>query len=189
MSRKRNLSEEEQLLWQHAMRHTKPLGPQNINILKSAPNNQPPDAAQVKEKKVKPSVKNLKSGSVQIPASLHQKPSQISSLDRRTLTRLNRGVLKIEATLDLHGYTLESAHHRLINFITSCRQRRLRYILIITGKGGRGKPGIAPVTGLLRNAVPQWLRTVPLSQHIIGINSAHQNKGGEGALYVSLRTK
>ncbi|HUF56006.1 MAG TPA: Smr/MutS family protein, partial [Thermohalobaculum sp.] len=57
-----------------------------------------------------------------------------------------------------------------------------RFLLVITGKGGRGGG-----RGLLREAVPGWLRAGPHGPRILGIFEAHRRHGGAGALYVYLR--
>ena len=48
MSQERNLSEEEQSLWQHAMRNTKPLIPNKTEILKSSPSERPAETTKKK---------------------------------------------------------------------------------------------------------------------------------------------
>jgi DNA-nicking Smr family endonuclease len=52
----------------------------------------------------------------------------------------------------------------------------------------RDDGGPIPVrTGILKHAVPQWLKQAPLKQIVLQTNQANQSHGGSGALYVYLR--
>ena len=84
---------------------------------------------------------------------------------------------KIEATIDLHGLTLEEAYARLLPFLASAEARGKRGLLIITGKG----------KGALRYELPLWLDSPKIRGKIASIGPAPQEKGGEGALYVLLK--
>ena len=46
---------------------------------------------------------------------------------------------KKEATIDLHGFTLEQANRRVEKFITDCFKQKVLKLNIITGKGNRSK--------------------------------------------------
>ena len=107
-------------------------------------------------------------------------------LDKRTFQKLLRGKLRIERTLDLHGYTAEEAKHQLNNFIHECYSRGSRCTLIITGKGVRGNLG---VFGVLKRSVPEWLNSQHLRPMILAFIHARQDHGGTGALYVLLKRK
>ena len=48
--------------------------------------------------------------------------------------KLERGMIRPEAKLDLHGKTLHEAKKSLSDFIKSCIQSNIRCILVITGK-------------------------------------------------------
>jgi len=105
-----------------------------------------------------------------------------SGLQQRQIQRLKRGQLQIGAELDLHGMTAAIARGALVNFIDLCRDRHIRTVHIIHGKGYSGD-GTAPV---LKNRMNNWLR-----QHhdVLAFSSATRHDGGSGALYVLLRTK
>ncbi len=121
------------------------------------------------------------------------------TLDRRTRQRLLRGQVTIEARIDLHGLSVEEARQRLRGFIVASRQRGLRTILVITGKGA------APFTrhtlhghdhwhaperqGVLRRELPRWLSEPDMQVHVSGFQPAHPRHGGGGAFYVRLRRK
>ena len=121
------------------------------------------------------------------------------TLDRRTRQRLLRGKVTIEARIDLHGLGVEEARMRLRGFIITSRQKGLRTVLVITGKGA------APFTrhtlhghehwhaperqGILRRELPRWLSEPDMQAHVAGFQPAHPRHGGGGAFYVRLRRK
>lgn len=103
-------------------------------------------------------------------------------LDRRTLTRLRRGDLAVDARLDLHGMTQEAAHRALTHFIAAAVADGARLALVITGKGRAGE-------GVLRAAVPRWLDEPALRTQVVAITRAPANLGGGGALCIRLRRR
>lgn len=112
-------------------------------------------------------------------------------LDRRTAERVKRGKRTPEARLDLHGMTAFHAHDALMGFVRTSHARGLRFVLVITGKGGRRRDpddaGFIPEgAGVLRHAVPRWLREAPMRALVTGVYGAHLRHGGEGALYIQL---
>jgi DNA-nicking Smr family endonuclease len=112
-----------------------------------------------------------------------QKVHQITTLDRASVTKIDKGIVQISAKLDLHGLTLDHAHHVLYNFIFSCYQKKMRCLLIITGKGTSSK-NREPV---LKQYVPAWLETQNFIDKISSITPALPKHGGEGAFYVYLK--
>ena len=61
---------------------------------------------------------------------------------------------------------------------------------IITGKGAPDLPEIGRGgRGILRRAVPDWLRSPAFRLHVSGYENAGRRHGGEGALYVRLRRR
>jgi DNA-nicking Smr family endonuclease len=111
------------------------------------------------------------------------------AMDKRTYTRMKRGRLAPDARIDLHGLTQEQAHPALVSTILNAHAAGKRLVLVITGKGKpRDDGGPIPVrTGVLKHAVPQWLRQPPLAGVILQVTEASQGHGGSGALYVYLR--
>jgi len=79
--------------------------------------------------------------------------------------------------LDLHGMTAANAHNILISFIKTQFHLQNRKLLVITGKG----------SGMLREALPQWLSTAELSRMVSACEIAKAKDGGDGAYYVTLR--
>lgn len=121
------------------------------------------------------------------PPSLPQRElshGQAAGLDKRTMDRLRRGQLPIEAEIDLHGHTQEEAHHVLNAFIAGHAAAGRRCVRVITGKGSFRQGG-----GVLKTAVPRWLNESPLQDSILAFTHARRDDGGEGALYVLLRRK
>jgi len=102
---------------------------------------------------------------------------ETGGIDRGTQRRFFRGEIPIESRLDLHGMTAARAQNQLAQFIESSAYRGCRCVLVITGKG----------LGVLHGHVPNWLKTQPLSSHILALAEARPKDGGSGALYVLLR--
>ena len=107
--------------------------------------------------------------------------SRPNGLDKRTDERLRRGQMEIEARLDLHGMTQEEAYEALGRFIEAAYAAGRRCVLVITGKGRGGAPGV------LKSRVPDWLREEKLAAVILQTHCARPQDGGGGALYVLLR--
>ena len=94
----------------------------------------------------------------------------------------------VEGTLDLHGYTEEMAYPAVFNFITSSYLAKKRCILIITGKGlPHPDEDLFAARGVLKDRVPQWLKTDELKQLILTYIHPSAKLGGSGALYILLR--
>lgn len=111
------------------------------------------------------------------------------SMDAKRYQRMKKGRLAPEDRLDLHGLTLAQAQPVLTGFILDAVARRLRLVLVITGKGRPGSEHgpIPERRGALRHQVPHWLHSPPLKAHVLQIAEAHLKHGGQGALYVYLR--
>jgi DNA-nicking Smr family endonuclease len=94
--------------------------------------------------------------------------------------RIRRGQMEIEARLDLHGHTQDTAHRELIDFIVHEAASGARCVLVITGKGRLG-------AGILRSRLHDWIGDPGLRPIIAGHATAHARHGGEGATYIFLR--
>lgn len=122
---------------------------------------------------------------VQPPEAAKPKPPRvIGDLDRKMRRKLARGGVTLDARIDLHGMTEAEAHGALNRFIHHSHGEGRRMVLVITGKGSGGEG-----RGVLRRAVPHWLLGRELSRLVVSFGPAHPNHGGDGALYVRLRTK
>lgn len=111
-------------------------------------------------------------------------PVPSPSLDRITKRKIKGGRVAIEDSLDLHGMRQEAAHRALNKFIERSRERGLKLVLVVTGKGDR-----AGGIGVLRQSVPQWLAQGEIAGSVLSYSTAAQPHGGEGALYIRLRRK
>jgi len=129
-----------------------------------------------------PGVKPPTVSTVPAPARKPPEPLKLghaAGVDKRTAERLRRGQMSIEARLDLHGHTRESAHRALSGFLAAAWESGRRTVLIVTGKG----------QGILKDAVPRWLNESPNRGRILLVAQAQPKDGGGGALYVLLRRR
>ena len=124
----------------------------------------------------------------------HAPLAQPIVLERRQARRIAKAGWDIDARLDLHGMTQETAHRALEHFLRRAQADGVRTAIVITGKGGplRDDGGDAGghggrERGVLRRMVPQWLEGSSLRGIVIGYSNAHPRHGGSGALYVMLR--
>lgn len=101
-------------------------------------------------------------------------------VQHKTLRRLKRGHYQPEDSLDLHGMTVDLAREILTAFLAESRQRHLRCVCVVHGKGYRSG-GTAPV---LKNMINNWLQ-----QHegVVAFSSTRPADGGTGAVYVLLK--
>lgn len=98
----------------------------------------------------------------------------------RRMRQVERGQLKPEAELDLHGLTVDEASAKVRFFLGDAIFQRFETVLIITGKGLHSNDG--PV---LRQAMEALLNQ--LREQVIEWGIAPRRLGGDGALVVFLR--
>lgn len=119
-------------------------------------------------------------------------PPPIAVLDRKNARKIRIGRIEIEARIDLHGMRQDEAHAALRAFLFRSQARRLRYVLVITGKGkptGTSDHGsVERERGILKRNVPRWLDEPDLRAVVVGYTVAAIQHGGEGAIYVHVRT-
>lgn len=115
-------------------------------------------------------------------------PAATALIEPRLRRRLVRGMVPIDATIDLHGMRQIEAHAALHSFIGGALRRGHRTILVITGKGLK-KTGYSSIEqrGILRSRLPEWLADPALAPFIAGWEVSARPHGGEGAYYVRLR--
>jgi len=125
------------------------------------------------------------------PATRRSEPPRLALLDRRLKARIGKGTVAIDARVDLHGLTQAAAHHRLHSFLAESQSAGARFVLVITGKGGRPADAPSPggERGVLRRLVPIWLASAELRSIVVGFEPAGRSHGGEGALYVRIRSR
>lgn len=111
--------------------------------------------------------------------------------DKKTITKIKKGKISIEAILDLHGMNKNNAYERLIRFISDSHSKNRRLVLIITGKGNNTKNDDLYMDeteyGVLRNKLPKWLEAPKLSKMVLSYSQATNMHGGQGAWYVFLK--
>lgn len=195
MSRRRKLAPEEIALWRQVAEKTEPLqqgetfdpdayAPQPVKARK--PIERTPITLDGKTPP-KPAARKTTYDLVpSLPDRLNRAPVQ---MDRKTFGKMQRGKLKPQGRIDLHGMTLDRAHGALTRFILESHGQGKRLVLVITGKGKeRDGDGPIPVRfGVLRHQVPQWLGQIPLKNAVMQVTPAHVSHGGGGAYYVYLR--
>ncbi len=184
MTRRRQVSEEEQALWRGFARSIKPLR----RLRDSAPERTADAAAAAERKSPAPSgppgALSRAKASAEI---LRPKSPPLAPLDRRLKQRVARGREPIDARIDLHGYTQRQAHAALLSFLQCAQRDGARLALVVTGKGtARGDEHVAE-RGVLKRQVPVWLALPEFRAFVVGFEAAHVGHGGEGALYVRLR--
>jgi DNA-nicking Smr family endonuclease len=103
-----------------------------------------------------------------------------SKLPYRTIRKLKRGDFEIEASLDLHGYTVDQARKIICDFLTRAIATNKRCVCVVHGKGGGG----FSEEPKLKNKVNNWLRQYP---EVLAFCSAPIRDGGTGAVYVLLK--
>ena len=70
---------------------------------------------------------------------------------------------KKESTIDLHGFSLDQANNKIEKFITTCFEKKIEKLNIITGKGLRSKveqnPYQSKDLGILKYSVPEFIKS------------------------------
>ncbi len=97
--------------------------------------------------------------------------------------RLRRGVVPIDARMDLHGLSVGDARGALETFLRDKRARGEKCVLVVHGKGDHSPRG----QGVLRGEIAAWLSQGSASEHVAAFATATGDDGGEGAVYVLLR--
>jgi DNA-nicking Smr family endonuclease len=185
----------DQALWREIARQIKPLRPQRETDESGWP--APPSAA-TPEEPPRPNRPAKPPGQAHRPPTpRHPAIPALTGIDRRMQRRLIRGAADIDARLDLHGESIETARVQLQRFLAESRARGDRLVLVITGKGaspftshtlhGTGHFHSPERLGRLRRMVLEWLNEPEFRTHVSGFQPAHPRHGGGGALYVRLR--
>ena len=80
--------------------------------------------------------------------------------------------------LDLHGYTIQEAYDQLKIFINKHKERKSKYIIVITGKGKITKEGV------IHKEIKDWLLTKEFKEKI----KSSEWINGNGALKIFLKS-
>ena len=102
--------------------------------------------------------------------------------------------LNLLKTIDLHGLSLDVANKKIDVFINICFVKKIKKIIVITGKGNRSKtinnPYISKDLSILKNSVPEFIKSNQnLMKMIKSIEGAKIEDGGSGAFYIYLKNK
>jgi len=182
----RGLSADEAALWRkvaatvtplHPAKPAPPLAPEPVAV--------PPPPAPIKRMR----------GRVAEPPTPPPPPSPVKrpltrdGLDGSWDRKLAIGAIVPDATIDLHGMNLDTAHNRMIGGIGQALAMGSRVILLITGKprphdehDARGER-----RGAIRAKLLDWLAHSPHAGRIAAVRPASPRHGGAGAVYIVLR--
>ena len=156
-------------LWRHVTKSVRPLRE------KPAPAKPP-----VVTSKTKPALEKPRLPPPPLPK--FQPAARPPAFDKGEEQKLRKGAREVEARIDLHGMGQVEAYDALHRFIARSRNRDLRNLLVITGKGRVGG-------GVLRRMLPLWLEEAGLRANILAFIPARREHGGEGAFYIRLKKK
>lgn len=116
---------------------------------------------------------------------LKKHPPLDAVVARKKFRALKKGKITPQASLDLHGLSRKHAYDKVMIFLFNSIKKKLRLILIITGKGKISQDYGS--TGILRKELPTWISSSQYSDKILGISPASNIHGGAGAYYVYIR--
>ena len=101
--------------------------------------------------------------------------------------------IRKEATIDLHGFSLDHANSKIEKFINNCYEKKVEKLKIITGKGLRSKVDQNPYQskdlGILKYSVPEFIKSnTELMKIIKKIADNTKNKNsGFFSIYLKIR--
>ncbi len=198
------LSEEDLLLWQHMARSLRPFHGRDRRIVPGR-FDEPGFTPHASQPTAAPSDVPLRDGDAtpKISASsrgskLDRAAPSLAKFDTRKARKIKAGRIDIEARLDLHGMRQAEAHGALRSFLLRSQARKLKWVMVITGKGTFARDGDnsnplggdwgAPPRGVLRRNVPIWLSEPDLRTVVVSYTPAAVHHGGDGALYIQMRS-
>ena len=103
----------------------------------------------------------------------------------------NKQIIK-SRTIDLHGFSLESANIAVEEFINRAYLEKINKLIVVTGKGihsnNEENPYVSRDLGILKYSVPEFiLKNENLKKIINSIKEAKVEDGGSGAFYIYLK--
>jgi DNA-nicking Smr family endonuclease len=112
----------------------------------------------------------------------HEQTFVRKSIGPDIVGKLRRGHWSVQAEIDLHGMNTDEAHDALADFVGGARERGMRCVRVIHGKG-LTSPNREPVLkGKVRNWLAHW-------DEVLAYAEAPQHAGGGGAVLVLLKGK
>jgi DNA-nicking Smr family endonuclease len=172
-------NDDERSLWDRFIDGIRPLASRDRNTFPSA-----------KKKFIRDNNYVAPNNTVHVP-----KPDKIvrNELDRKTLSKLQKGKMAIEGKIDLHNKNQDQAYHALKGFVTRSYVQQKRCVLVVTGKGVNTKSdddiftSIRDGVGVLKTRLPEWVSVSPLNEMVLRVEPAHKSHGGGGAFYLYLK--
>lgn len=169
----RVLSPEERALWRRV----------TADIRRETPTRDEPPLPPVARKKA------VRASAPPTPLPVVRRSVPAATLDGRWDRQLATGDVQPDRVVDLHGCTLEAAHRRALSALESAVREGDRVVVLVTGKPPQ--PGSsrldAPLRGVIRASIGDWIAASPVAHHIAAIRPAHRRHGGAGAIYIVLR--
>lgn len=166
---------EDRILWETVAKTTRPLKGKDKPIFLL-------EQAEESEQQQPSAPERPKQQAPAFPSKPAPRPHLIHPIDKPTHKKIAKGRVVIEGRIDLHGLTQSEAYGLLLGFLQRAHLRKLRHVLVITGKGASfGSDGV------LRQAVPSWFATPAFRILVNGYEDAARNHGGTGAIYVRMR--
>jgi DNA-nicking Smr family endonuclease len=181
----RRLSAEEAALWQRVAGSVRGIRPVLFEVHAKGPPPTPPARAEGDYKRTGNSPPRLRGG---VGGGTSSSSPQ-NTLDGTWDKKIDTGRVTPDRTIDLHGYNLVAAHHRLDLGLDQAIRDGARVILLITGRPPRAGASRLdlPLRGIIRELVGDWLAASRHASSIAAIRNAHPRHGGAGALYIVLR--
>ena len=100
-------------------------------------------------------------------------------IQKKLRKRIRQGLIPVDDSLDLHGYTQKTVRSALSAFFTESLIRGHKMIIVIHGKGQRSEN-----SAVLKPLTLHWLSQ---QESILAWCPAQPKDGGQGASYVYLR--
>ena len=101
-------------------------------------------------------------------------------------------ILSKTKKIDLHGYSLTEANKVISKFIINSFNKKLKKLLVVTGKGSRSKsydnPYLSEKLSQLKYSIPEYIKNDEnLNKIVRKISQADRDEGGDGAIYIFLK--
>ena len=172
-TKNRKIKKEELELWKKVTEHDKVIGKYTTSV----------EENKIQQKK--PITAKMNKGNSEVKEIKRSFFKQDYQINKRTKLKLERGLIRPEIKLDLHGKSLSEAKKALSQFIKTSINNNIRCILVITGK----KKTLSGSMGLIRENLPLWLKENELFNYILYHCYAIKKDGDDGARYILLRKK
>ena len=107
-------------------------------------------------------------------------------------TNLKQNQRQKVKSIDLHGYTLDQANHKIEDFINQNYFAGIKKLIVVTGKGLHSQnekdPYVSRDLSILKYSVPEYIKNNKnLMNKIYEFGEAKIEDGGSGAFYIYLK--